>query len=450
MELKPKSNTVESVAIQDLWNERDVELHLNSDVTFLIGENGTRKTTTINLLVAALTADLPTLDRIPFTKISIKLSSAADRTKPVIEIAKKHRKQMPFAEVSYRIRDTTSGPATDYSLDEFYDQFDIHKPGYRRRRRVYRQPDGTLIHRQAIERKSNEKSIYQHLRELTSVSWLSVHRSPVGTDPGGDSQKSAVDTKVDELSDRMIRYFSQLEKSASDLVNSFQKEIFFNLLADRNIPLTTADNSDDTIKQEKSSLSDIFEQFNLHHDQYSAKLEKHFSNYGKAAEKLQNDEPLKTLDIAAVILTSRIHSLVQEWTKMKARENKIHEPRTLFLNLINSFYKRKKLTISDQNEPVIETAKQKNIPLSYLSSGEKQIFIILGEALLQENRPSIYVADEPELSLHVAWQEKLVDSITSMNPNVQLFIATHSPDIVGRHSDKLIDMGQYFGDDESV
>ena len=38
--------------------------------------------------------------------------------------------------------------------------------------------------------------------------------------------------------------------------------------------------------------------------------------------------------------------------------------------------------------------------------------------------------DEPELSLHVDWQEKLIDKILQLNPNCQLVIATHSPSLL--------------------
>ncbi|HCL3974884.1 TPA: ATP-binding protein, partial [Pseudomonas aeruginosa] len=52
----------------------------------------------------------------------------------------------------------------------------------------------------------------------------------------------------------------------------------------------------------------------------------------------------------------------------------------------------------------------------------------------------IYIADEPELSLHVLWQEQLTSAISQLNQNAQIVFATHSPDVVGVHGDKIIDM----------
>ena len=52
------------------------------------------------------------------------------------------------------------------------------------------------------------------------------------------------------------------------------------------------------------------------------------------------------------------------------------------------------------------------------------------KVLLQEKQDYIVFMDEPELSLHVDWQEKLIDKILQLNPNCQLVIATHSPSLL--------------------
>jgi len=98
------------------------------------------------------------------------------------------------------------------------------------------------------------------------------------------------------------------------------------------------------------------------------------------------------------------------------------------------------MSLTEKNELLFETKNKKTIPIEELSSGEKQLLIILGEALLQQEKAVIYIADEPELSLHVKWQETLTSSISRLNSNSQIIFATHSPDIVGGHNDKIINM----------
>ncbi len=58
--------------------------------------------------------------------------------------------------------------------------------------------------------------------------------------------------------------------------------------------------------------------------------------------------------------------------------------------------------------------------------------IILLKVILQENQPSILLMDEPELSLHLAWQLKLIDMIQRINENCQLIIATHAPGVLNK------------------
>jgi len=52
----------------------------------------------------------------------------------------------------------------------------------------------------------------------------------------------------------------------------------------------------------------------------------------------------------------------------------------------------------------------------------------------------MFFADEPELSLHIEWQEKIISSIRDLNPNSQIIVATHSPEIAGRWRENMIDM----------
>lgn len=83
----------------------------------------------------------------------------------------------------------------------------------------------------------------------------------------------------------------------------------------------------------------------------------------------------------------------------------------------------------DSNELVFVSNKDRLTPY-HLSSGEKQIIVILLTVLVQDNKPAILFMDEPEISLHIDWQRKLIQYIKELNPNVQIILATHSPGII--------------------
>ena len=65
-----------------------------------------------------------------------------------------------------------------------------------------------------------------------------------------------------------------------------------------------------------------------------------------------------------------------------------------------------------------------------LSSGEKQMLVILLTVLVEDDEHYVLFMDEPEVSLHIEWQKRLIDLILELNPNVQIILTTHSPAVV--------------------
>ena len=65
-----------------------------------------------------------------------------------------------------------------------------------------------------------------------------------------------------------------------------------------------------------------------------------------------------------------------------------------------------------------------------LSSGEKQMLVILLTVLVENEEPYVLFMDEPEISLHIEWQQRLIETILNLNPNVQIILTTHSPAVI--------------------
>ncbi|ELY5849558.1 ATP-binding protein [Cronobacter turicensis] len=285
-------------------------------------------------------------------------------------------------------------------------------------------------------------AISNNLKAFVNVSWLSVHR--YNTDRRArdeNNAESAVDKKLNELSDRLVRYFSSLGQQGAQLLEGFQKTVFLSMLQRRsNKPIFSSARQMD-VEEEKKALEAIFSSFKLKQAEYQSRLDSHFEVFAKAQEKLVTpDTALNSTEISVLIGTERIDHIVDEWNNLVKKRKKIFEPRDTYLGIINRMMQRKKFFINDKNELEVESRSGKEILLSDLSSGEKQLLIVLGEALLQEKKNWIYIADEPELSLHVRWQETLVDNLLSINPNAQIVFATHSPDVVSHYGNKIFDM----------
>jgi predicted ATPase len=148
-----------------------------------------------------------------------------------------------------------------------------------------------------------------------------------------------------------------------------------------------------------------------------------------------------SVDDAIVLLNlRRIGNVVDRWKKLQERLAYVFSPRDKWQTIANELFQRKQMKLTASNELQFESRTGKLLTTAMLSSGEKQLLILLTETLLQRGQPAVFIADEPELSLHVLWQEKLIGSLRALNPAAQIIVATHSPDIVGPLSDRAIDM----------
>lgn len=91
-------------------------------------------------------------------------------------------------------------------------------------------------------------------------------------------------------------------------------------------------------------------------------------------------------------------------------------------------YTRKKI---DRKRNDIAFYQDGELLLPYkLSSGEKQMLVILLTVLVQDSEHYVLFMDEPEASLHIEWQQKLIAMIRELNPNVQIILTTHSPALI--------------------
>jgi len=75
---------------------------------------------------------------------------------------------------------------------------------------------------------------------------------------------------------------------------------------------------------------------------------------------------------------------------------------------------------------------------SYLTSGQSRVFSMMEKAL--RNEIDIVLLDEPEVSLHIDWQRKILDLINEYSSSKFILAATHSPDIIYHHLDKVIEL----------
>ncbi len=138
----------------------------------------------------------------------------------------------------------------------------------------------------------------------------------------------------------------------------------------------------------------------------------------------------KYLDYQVNIGNRIIETLQSGDANAAAKAQQISAPKKRFQDLIDElFADTGKTIVRTANEIYFSQIGETLVPYQ-LSSGEKQMLAILLTVLIQDNKHSVLFMDEPEVSLHVEWQKRLIDIVLEMNPNVQIILTTHSPAVV--------------------
>lgn len=428
--LAEQISVIGSVKIIGLLGRSEaVNIKFDRSYNFLIGQNGTGKTTVINLIAAVLLCDMEKLEKTKFEEITINIKDKEDMDFASISTKKIKNSENIFASIIYEISDFRNQQKEFFTVEISPD--DGISRGFSSRNTRAR-----FYH-------ESFNAIRNKIRTFLHVRWLSVHRTNTLYDREDENRNhSTVDRKLNELRSNMSIYFGRLSKNYSDRILDFQQTSLLSMIRSESGFTLGKFSKEIDIEKEKETLGNVFAALQVSPRKYENMLEAHSKAFKEASEKFDQQKSVTIDDLAIIYNGWKAHVLIQEYGELEKKKLQIFAPRDIFLKTVNNLLEpRKEISISSRNELTIKVCGLPDeIEFEDLSSGEKQLLIILGEALLQESAPVVYIADEPELSLHVKWQEKLTESIKSVNRNVQIIFATHSPDIVNLHGDKVIDM----------
>lgn len=151
--------------------------------------------------------------------------------------------------------------------------------------------------------------------------------------------------------------------------------------------------------------------------------------------KQATDENISAL---SQVLSPFLTSLDARIDAIKPDVNRISS----FLEEINRFYRGKKFHFSVGHGFYIKGigGAPSDIPMDWLSSGERQLFTILASVFLTQQSSGIVLIDEPELSLNTLWQRDFVRALQRIgaDASVQYVLATHSLEILAKQERRVI------------
>lgn len=424
---------IDNVEIEGFWGKKRAVAKLNQDVTIFIGLNGTGKSTFVNLVAATLSLDLNQLSSLQFESIRIKLIERKTKRSRIIKVSK-------------QVADGNIG------LDMY--EYKVGNKVYR----FWAEP--RILNRivKSRDRLEQYRRLPAHIREeqlklkkelsnLVEVSQISVYRQSYDESLEYDPRQrvSAVDERLKQLFGEFAKYQLNLETRLNEISKKFQQEAVSSLLYNENFDqfnLKASKLSQIDLKGLSEKLYLAFKELGI--QDKNQHIENHIQKIEDAINGLKSGRAgVKPDHVFALPLIYRTNHIIDSLNQSEKEKNKITEARHDFFETLHNFMTNKKFFYDNKTGElsfrIIDEDDQVFFWTS-LSSGEKQLLIQFLEVLLQENKSVIFIADEPEISLHVTWQENLLKAIRNLNENAQLIIATHSPDIVADFRDKVLDM----------
>ena len=132
-------------------------------------------------------------------------------------------------------------------------------------------------------------------------------------------------------------------------------------------------------------------------------------------------------------IASRITYLAntEENLTMKEVKEKVNSEINRIFEILELDVKLTGLSKDERSMPVFTNSSGDEFDINQLSSGEKQLFLRTLAIKMLEPENSIILIDEPELSLHPKWQQRIIEIYQRIGKNNQIIVATHSPHILG-------------------
>ena len=127
---------------------------------------------------------------------------------------------------------------------------------------------------------------------------------------------------------------------------------------------------------------------------------------------------------------NKMIELLNGTDEQRAQAPTLSVPKRKFQDMIDHLFSYTGKTIDRKSNDIVFYQNGERLSPYRLSSGEKQMVLILLTVLVREGSHSVLFMDEPEASLHIEWQQKLIGMIRELNPDLQLILTTHSPAVI--------------------
>jgi len=168
-----------------------------------------------------------------------------------------------------------------------------------------------------------------------------------------------------------------------------------------------------------------------------------FSQYGLIGAT-DIESLVRAIEGARPSVVPTIHEIIRPYIDgLEVRLNalqQVYERINAFVNLINGFYGNKQISFHLTDGLSITARPGNTLPPRALSSGERQLLLLFCNLLAAGQQNSIFIIDEPELSLDIKWQRQLLRALLEFTrqSRIQFVLATHSIELLTHHKENVV------------
>lgn len=160
--------------------------------------------------------------------------------------------------------------------------------------------------------------------------------------------------------------------------------------------------------------------------------------HGEALVKLLADVRPSERSVAGEVLRPYVESLTEQANSFA----QAHAVINTLISTVNEFLYDKSLEFSVGEGMLVRNRLGDVLEPRDLSSGEQQLLLLFCHITMAHDSGGIFIIDEPEISLNIKWQRRLVDALLHLDPaeNLQFVLASHSMEILTRHRDSVVQL----------
>ncbi len=390
-----------------------------SKLFILYGDNGSGKTTVLNLIFYILSTKIKSgykskLAQTKFEKFAISLTNG-------IEIGTFRDKSI-------------YGPYTYYIKKNGRYIHKLHLTTY----------DGHNISLdQGSEDDKEFRKILDYIRSLNiSIYFLSDDRktlnSELSSDHDNDFEFSSSNIELSRKYERITTKKRLNEKRLSleltleRFIDWIRKQV---ISSSKTGESTTVDIFSDLIKNINKpsgkipTLSILLKELELLEEQ-SSQLAK-FGLIGKT-DFIEIRKAISGIKKRKEAIPSILHLFINSTKARIGALNNLYEILNDFVKSINSFYTNKSVSFDLNQGFKVYHDSGECLDVDLLSSGEKQLLLLFINTITATDQATIFIIDEPEISLNIKWQRNLLKTLLKFSSNnfVQFIIATHSIELL--------------------